>query len=603
MFEQPMPLPKTAAPSQPPEADSTVSLAADSPLMAAVSRLDCALAPMVSLTGGHCFAYQAVLCHHDEAGFATPSALFDACADADLLGAVQGRLWEKAIAKFAKLAAVGSVRLFLPLDHRPCPGLAQQLRGLLAQYNVPESAVILEISQMAEDLDPREWLAPWRALGCKIALERFGGVASHAHLLHAAEPDFIKIDPFFVAALDSDSRKKLLVSQMVSMAHLLGMLVVATGVTSEQQLSVCKEIGCDLAQGPLVGAAMLDPAALPSEFAALDHLTRRERRVHHSDQRMILDQMEFIPPLKVDAELTEVFELLRQDTRQTFVPIVDPLGQPLGIVREANIKNFAYSPFGKSLISNKGLGRKLKDFIVRCPIADVHKSVETIISIYSADEEAEGLILVKDMRCVGFLSARSIIRVINEKSLAQARDQNPLTKLPGNALINQFVTDSLGETATGFVYAYVDFDNFKPFNDKYGFRQGDRAILLFAELMRKTLPLEQHFLGHIGGDDFFVGFKGASMAQAQPVVAALLESFRSDAESFYDAETRATGHITAHDREGVLKTFPLLSASAVLVAAPEDHPPATIDDVSALIADRKKQAKMSPDKLACVTLN
>jgi len=296
-----------------------------------------------------------------------------------------------------------------------------------------------------------------------------------------------------------------------------------------------------------------------------------------------------------------VFERLRSDTNQTFVPIVDLMGQPLGIIREANIKNYAYSPFGKDLISNKGLGRKLRDFIVRCPIAEVHMSVENIMAIYSGEEEAEGIMLVEQMRYVGFLSARSIIRVINEKNLAQARDQNPLSKLPGNALINQFVNDSLSLSDESFVYAYVDFDNFKPFNDKYGFRLGDRAILLFAELMRKSID-QQHFLGHIGGDDFFIGFVGIGLAEAEGHITDLLTVFRSDAESFYDAEAREAGFITAADREGNLKQFPLLSASTALVEAPVGRPSATVDDISALIALLKKPAKNSPTKLASARL-
>ena len=102
------------------------------------------------------------------------------------------------------------------------------------------------------------------------------------------------------------------------------------------------------------------------------------------------------------------------------------------------------------------------------------------------------------------LSAASLLRVINENSLAQARDCNPLTKLAGNSSIASYVSEACPNTAEDFVLAYMDLDNFKAFNDAYGFRQGDRAILLFAELMRKQFQQDNIFLGHVGGDDFFV---------------------------------------------------------------------------------------------------
>jgi len=575
-------------------------------LTALVPCLDYAFQPVVNIATGHCFGYEALLRHHDACGYATPRDFFDACAAGGMLDVAQMQLWEKAVAKFAGLSGGRGARLFLNIDSRSFDGtdlLTHHIKGLLAHYDLPESAVAFELTEQPPVIsdDPRQWIKPFKATSCKLALDRFGGMASGSALLYASEPDFIKIDPFFVLGVSHDSRKKLLLSQMVGVAHLLGIMVIAVGVETEKDFLTCKEIGCDLVQGFLISRPVLDVETLPSNYAAIEELSRNDRRHKRSDQKIILDQMEHIEALPVDAEITAVFDCLRHDTQRTFVPIVDHMGQPLGIVRESNIKNYAYSPFGKDLISNKGLGRKLKDFIVRCPVADLHQPVENIISIYSGEDEADGIMLVDQMRYVGFLSARSIIRVINEKSLAMARDQNPLTKLPGNALINQYVTESLSDSDIAYVYAYVDFDNFKPFNDKYGFRQGDRAILLFAELMRKKVAPE-HFLGHIGGDDFFVGFKGLSNAEAEAELRSLLEDFRSDAESFYDAEARDKGCITSIDRDGNPKVFPLLTASAALVEVKTGRAGFNVDDVSALIAKLKKLSKASPTKLASGTL-
>ena len=150
------------------------------------------------------------------------------------------------------------------------------------------------------------------------------------------------------------------------------------------------------------------------------------------------------------------------------------------------------------------------------------------------------------------------------------------------------------------VLAYIDFDNFKPFNDTYGFRQGDRAILLFAELCRKSADPQTWFLGHIGGDDFFVGIKTASQTDAIQAISLLIGNFTSDAESFYDQEARQRGCITAQDREGHVKSFPLLSASAVLFVLPPGCVHVSVDEVSSAIAAKKKEAKSAPDKLAVV---
>lgn len=571
-----------------------------------LDRLEYAFQPIVNVSTGHCFGYEALLRGYDAVGFPSCQAFFDACHQDGQLDRAQVILWEKAIARFVAMAGGRGQRLFLNIDSRSLDGtdaLPGKIRALFAKYELPETAVAFEISgPPGGSFDgATPWVRALKRCNCKIAIDRFGGGVAGFQMLYGVEPEFIKLDQFFIRNVSGDTKKKMLLSQVVGMAHLLGVVVIGVGVETEHEFLACKEVGCDLVQGFLIDRPSLPTLSLAQHYPAIEELSRHERRGKDSDRKIILDQMAAIPPLTIDQEVTAVFERLRSDPSQTFIPVVDKMGQPLGIVRESNLKNYAYSPFGKDLISNKGLGRKLKDFVVRCPLADIQVPVESIMSIYSGEADAEGIILVDQMRYVGFLSARSIIRVVNEKSLAQARDQNPLTKLPGNALINQFVCDSLADGGDEFAYAYVDFDNFKPFNDKYGFRQGDRAILLFTELMRKRLSPDC-FLGHIGGDDFFIGFRGAAAGRAVESTKDLLDVFRSDAESFYDQEARTLGQIMAADRDGTLKCFPLLSASAVIIEVKVEHGSYTVDDVSALIASLKKQAKLAPSKLVVMTL-
>lgn len=556
--------------------------------------------PIANVSTGRCFGYVAEPTGFERQGIQSVAALYDLCGRGGVLDSIQVGLWEKALETFAAEAR-SDMRLFLSLESRSLKGashLVGSLKEMLARHDVPESAVVLNLMRLPTD-DPDKaqcWMRFFRHGDWKIALDDFGGPASGAALLHVCEPDFVRISPYFVRSLQTDARKRLIFSQMVTLAHLVGVVVIASKVENESELFILKESGCDLVEGPLVGEPNWDPGLLPLFSRAVEDLASRDRRRRESDRAIILDQMERIEPIRVDAGVMALFERLGADTSQTFVPVVDRLEQPLGIVRESNLKNYAYSPFGKDLILNKGLGLKLRDFVVRCPVTDIHLPVEDIMSIFSGEDAAEGVILVEQARYVGFLSARSIIRVLNEKNLAAARDQNPLTRLAGNRLIERFVADSLTDGAGTYIYAYVDFDHFKPFNDKYGFRQGDRALLLFSELMRKGIGRE-HFLGHIGGDDFFIGFKELDIDEAKDAIAQLLERFRIDAESFYDAEARLAGGITGPDREGQMRTFPLLTASAVLIDVGTGGRGISVDDVSVMIAELKSQAKRSSGKM------
>ena len=130
----------------------------------------------------------------------------------------------------------------------------------------------------------------------------------------------------------------------------------------------------------------------------------------------------------------------------------------------------------------------------------------------------------------------------------------------------------MADTESEIVLAYFDFDNFKPFNDTYGFRLGDRAILLFAELMAKVLPRDTCFVGHIGGDDFFAGFRGTAFEEAERHCTELVDTFRRDVESFYDDDTRRRGFIVGHDRQGHAADFPLIPSPPPWSTSPPAAP-------------------------------
>ena len=128
-------------------------------------------------------------------------------------------------------------------------------------------------------------------------------------------------------------------------------------------------------------------------------------------------------------------------------------------------------------------------------IADIHSSVEKLIETYTQYNNNEGLIIVDNMKYVGILSTQAMLKIINEKNLTLARNQNPLSKLPGNTMIHEYFSKSLSDFASTYHLVYFDFDNFKPFNDKYGFRSGDRLILMFCGSFEKIPIFKESICG------------------------------------------------------------------------------------------------------------
>lgn len=500
------------------------------------------------------------------------------------------------------LAPLGGRNLFVS-GNFSSPGAVETSIGLLnrvvAEPGLRPVACLTGLPKAS--IDRNDIIGFIKKTGLPLALDHFGTIADSTHLLLDCEPDFVRFDSAVITGIADDARRRVVVANMVGMAHTLGIEIIANGVESARDFKVCRDLGVDMVQGAYIQPTFQAGADIQPHFSHLtaDHHPAQHRGV---DRRWITQQIEVIPPIEVDTPLKHVFDRMAEasETNSAF-PLIDKDHRPLGLLHERTFKNLAYSAYGRELISNRGWGKTLRDFVTRCPIAETTTPLDQMLAIYSTAIDTAGILVTDGGAYAGFLSAPSLIRAIHERTLARAQDENPLTRLPGNSMIGEYLSDGVGGPDP-VILAYVDFDNFKPFNDTYGFRLGDRAILLFADLLRKLELHHGWFIGHIGGDDFFLGMKSVSEAEATAAIETLIHDFESDAQSFYDADTRMRGHILAHDRDGNPRAFPLLSASVVVVALPQGQKCVTIDDISAIIAQHKKEAKLSPSKISLVRL-
>jgi diguanylate cyclase (GGDEF)-like protein len=142
---------------------------------------------------------------------------------------------------------------------------------------------------------------------------------------------------------------------------------------------------------------------------------------------------------------------------------------------------------------------------------------------------------------------------------AEARAMSPLTGLPGNIRIEDEIA---GRVSSGspFAVAYLDLDNFKAFNDAHGFLRGDKVILLLAKALRRAVEGADPpvFIGHVGGDDFVLVSRPE---QVEDLARAAVEAFDRDVPSLHDPADVERGHLEIVDRQGVMRSFPLVSLS------------------------------------------
>ncbi|EHN10572.1 two-component response regulator KdpE [Patulibacter medicamentivorans] len=169
---------------------------------------------------------------------------------------------------------------------------------------------------------------------------------------------------------------------------------------------------------------------------------------------------------------------------------------------------------------------------------------------------------------------------------------SPLTGLPGNVLLTRDVQERLDRRET-FGFLHVDLDDFKPFNDRYGYVRGDAVIRgLAAALLEAADASESQrmMLGHIGGDDFgIVTAPDVAVALAEDVVA----RFDRIAPGFHDPEDVDRGAIAVRDRRGDEHEYGLISVSIGVTIWTPEHP-RTTEAVADAAAEVKRLAKSRP---------
>jgi diguanylate cyclase (GGDEF)-like protein len=567
--------------------------------------LDYALQPIVDIGTGVVYGYEATIRTTETVAEYSPERLVDAAYEKGFLPELECNLLRKALHRFNDLRIAQGTKLYFKLDGRD---LGQEndprmgLSALVLETGLQVNQICLEFSerhrQTFTDVTHHA-INDLRQFGFLVALDDFGRGSSELKLLHDVSPDYVKIDRFFLNGVDCDPRRKLFVTTVANLAHVLGARVVAEGVETEREFKACREAGCDLIQGFFI-AQPFQKATSAKLF--YDHVrapgTGRKRR---EEQDRIRNELVDLPTIRFDASMNELLDMVVHNQDGNVIPVLDANREPHGLIHERDLKAYLYAGGSDEADAKAALDFPLRSFVRACPIADIDSNADMLLVTFASSINSDGIIITENFRYAGFLSATSLLKIIHEKRLQEAQDQNPLTRLPGNGAITRFISDMAKKSSQDRHLCYLDFDNFKPFNDTYGFRQGDRAIILFSELLQRHISGTGTFFGHIGGDDFFAGFHNTDQTDAAARMLALKRAFRLDVESFYEPEHRERGYIEAQDRFGTTRQFPLLQCSISILSLPKGmtiHPDTLNDEIMQL----KLAAKRSDDGLVVKSL-
>ncbi|MFZ3072682.1 MAG: diguanylate cyclase, partial [Thermodesulfobacteriota bacterium] len=177
-------------------------------------------------------------------------------------------------------------------------------------------------------------------------------------------------------------------------------------------------------------------------------------------------------------------------------------------------------------------------------------------------------------------------------------DASPLTRLPGGIAIENVLKKRLSD-GRSIAFCLIDIDNFKAYNDHYGYARGSDLIVALASIIEKTAAErggDDVFTGHIGGDDFVMILSVDRYAEACSLVIA---RFDAAVRSFYAAVDLESGYIAGQTRQGKTVNFPVATLSIAVVTNSERAFSSHVE-VGAVAAELKEYAKSIPKSVYVV---
>jgi diguanylate cyclase (GGDEF)-like protein len=229
--------------------------------------------------------------------------------------------------------------------------------------------------------------------------------------------------------------------------------------------------------------------------------------------------------------------------------------------------------------------------------SSVHKLKEATERIAEGNFDYDPKITTEDE--IGNLSEAFLAMGKRLKKLEEMYlDASPLTRLPGGIAIETVLKKRI-DSKQPIAFCVLDLDNFKAFNDRYGYANGSEVIKESAKIIDnvvKSKGTPDDFIGHVGGDDFVVITTPEFMRE---ISSEIISQFDRRIPDFYDSEERERGYILGKTRQGIEMEFPIMSISIAIVT--NEHRQLTNPlEASEIAAELKDYAKTIPKSVFVV---
>ena len=549
--------------------------------------------PIVSLRDGSVLGHEALSRITCKSEIKNPDMLFNAAEKYNCLWQLELLCRTKALeAAFVFMIPPYSKKLFINVnpytmhDELFKEGFTKEF---LKQYNIDPKNIIFEITEknVVTDINSfKSTISYYKNQDYSIAIDDAGSGYSGLNLITDVNPHFIKLDMNLIRGIDKDRLKFSLVKGMVEFSKASNISIIAEGIESYEELETIINLGVQYGQGYFIQKP--DNEVREIDQNVLDSIRKINSMKNHTYRGAVsniyikhLSKVTYVVP--PNEKVSKVYEIFKKNNDCFGLCVVDN-DLPVGVVTRENIALKLSGNYGYSLYQNRCISNIMdKEFLYvehNIPI----NIVSNLAMRRPSDKLYDLIVVTENNKYIGTVTIKDLLQKTTELEVYAAKHQNPLSGLPGNIIIEQ----TLNKLLLGFSeysVCYMDMDNFKAYNDVYGFEKGDLVITLLSDILKKHND-DLGFIGHVGGDDFVIT---VDKCVKSDYFRYLKKEFEEEVVKLYNKTDIENGYIISTNRKGDIEKFPLITLTCVAVN--NSHNFKNVYELTKKLATLKKVAK------------
>ncbi|MHB8132428.1 MAG: EAL domain-containing protein, partial [Mobilitalea sp.] len=440
--------------------------------------------PIISLRDGSILGHEALSRITCESAIENPDMLFSIAGE-------YNRLWDLELlcrttaleAAYKFMIPPYSKMLFLNVnpntmhDENFRTGFTKEF---LMQFQMKPQNVIFEITERNVILDMNGFLSTidhYRGQDYKIAIDDAGAGYSGLNLISDINPNYIKLDMKLIRGIDSDNLKYALVKGMVELSKASQISLIGEGIETYEELESLINLGVQYGQGYFIQKPMAEVPEINDEVIQTImamNLKNNQKSLVNIAGISIKNLCSYTAIVSSKVTANYVYNIFKQNPNFFGLCIVEN-EIPLGIITYEKLALKMSGNFGFSLYQNKPISDLMDHNFLSVDYLKPISMVSYLAMSRSNHKLYDFIVVTENGKYIGTVTIKDLLQKAAEIEVGNAKDQNPLSGLPGNLIVEQKLSCCLNCNSK-YSIAYIDIDNFKAFNDVYGFENGDLVI-------------------------------------------------------------------------------------------------------------------------------